>query len=390
MILALPVVNQLKLSFPSAHFTLMVKEEHRPVFYKYADSFYKPLSKESLYRLKDNFDLVFNIEYSYPPRYKPKKFSSKQVNYIGSADWDSKKLHIYKHLLGSFKDHGLPVKYRSPKIYLTDDAKIEAQRWLDENGISKKDFNVVVNPTSGFRKKMWNVKKFIKVCKWLVKEYDAKILVIAKTKRERASIQLYNSLPQSNRNFLLNKPLDILSAVISKYDLSLGNDSGTSHLASVMGVPTVAIFALTSPGLWKPPGRKTVTVYIPNKCRCKGYEKAKRCKNQVCLKSITPTHVEDGILLCINKFVKRERKPSLDRIKISDHIEILKMKKGIIVSNKKTNHSFLIDKGFRYISKIFDFVSETNSYTAAIKKYPGDKQLLDFLILHRTVVAKKK
>ena len=36
--------------------------------------------------------------------------------------------------------------------------------------------------------------------------------------------------------------------------LFVGNDSGPSHLAGIMGLPTIALFGPTDPAVWKPLG----------------------------------------------------------------------------------------------------------------------------------------
>jgi heptosyltransferase III len=42
--------------------------------------------------------------------------------------------------------------------------------------------------------------------------------------------------------------------------LYVGNDSGISHLAAAVGVPTIAIFRASDPRIWAPRGRAGVTV----------------------------------------------------------------------------------------------------------------------------------
>jgi ADP-heptose:LPS heptosyltransferase len=42
--------------------------------------------------------------------------------------------------------------------------------------------------------------------------------------------------------------------------LYIGNDSGITHLAAAVGVPTVAIFRVTDPRVWAPRGRGRVEV----------------------------------------------------------------------------------------------------------------------------------
>ncbi len=45
-----------------------------------------------------------------------------------------------------------------------------------------------------------------------------------------------------------------LACWLSRARVYIGNDSGISHLAAAVGVPTVAIFLTTNPGIWAPRG----------------------------------------------------------------------------------------------------------------------------------------
>jgi len=42
--------------------------------------------------------------------------------------------------------------------------------------------------------------------------------------------------------------------------LFVGNDSGPSHLAGIMGLPTIALFGPTEPAVWKPLGPRVRTL----------------------------------------------------------------------------------------------------------------------------------
>jgi ADP-heptose:LPS heptosyltransferase len=46
-----------------------------------------------------------------------------------------------------------------------------------------------------------------------------------------------------------------VAAILSKTSLFIGNDSGISHLAAAVGVPTIAVFRSTKPAVWAPRGR---------------------------------------------------------------------------------------------------------------------------------------
>jgi ADP-heptose:LPS heptosyltransferase len=49
--------------------------------------------------------------------------------------------------------------------------------------------------------------------------------------------------------------LDDLAEWIANASVYIGNDSGITHLAAACGVPTVALFGPTDPGVWGPRGR---------------------------------------------------------------------------------------------------------------------------------------
>jgi ADP-heptose:LPS heptosyltransferase len=53
--------------------------------------------------------------------------------------------------------------------------------------------------------------------------------------------------------------LPLLAAILSQCNLFIGNDSGITHLAAALGVPTVALFGPTDPYFWGPRGK---TVFI--------------------------------------------------------------------------------------------------------------------------------
>jgi heptosyltransferase II len=78
-----------------------------------------------------------------------------------------------------------------------------------------------------------------------------------------------------------------LSALLSLCDGFAGNDSGAAHLASALGVPTVAIFGSTNPARTGPLGPRTAILYKGIECSpCL----ARTCRfgHYRCLREITP------------------------------------------------------------------------------------------------------
>lgn len=59
---------------------------------------------------------------------------------------------------------------------------------------------------------------------------------------------------------LPRSPLREIAAEIGRCDLVIGADTGLTHLASAFGLPTVAVFLTTEPGLTGPMGPRSVSV----------------------------------------------------------------------------------------------------------------------------------
>jgi heptosyltransferase-3 len=76
--------------------------------------------------------------------------------------------------------------------------------------------------------------------------------------------------------------VSLLAGVLSHVDVFLGHDSGVTHLAALVGTPTVALFGPTNPARWAPRGR-TVTVIQENPCNCATWDAVKRCVEKPCL-----------------------------------------------------------------------------------------------------------
>ncbi len=89
--------------------------------------------------------------------------------------------------------------------------------------------------------------------------------------------------------------------VVEGYDLSqtagilthaamfVGHDSGLTHLAAALAVPTIALFGPTDAVRWTPRGAQ-ITVLSGLSCRCDGWQAVKNCMEKPCL-FITPERI---------------------------------------------------------------------------------------------------
>ena len=92
------------------------------------------------------------------------------------------------------------------------------------------------------------------MCRWLVDELTAQLLIVAGEADESAVERLTELL--APRPFLTARGLKLveLAAVLERCALFLGNDSGITHLAAAVRTPTVALFGSASSAIWEPRG----------------------------------------------------------------------------------------------------------------------------------------
>jgi ADP-heptose:LPS heptosyltransferase len=77
-------------------------------------------------------------------------------------------------------------------------------------------------------------------------------------------------------------PLELLAGTLAHGCLFVGHDSGVTHLAAALRVPTVAIFGPTDPAQWAPQGAQ-VTVLKGSDCTCVDWEQKRHCTERPCL-----------------------------------------------------------------------------------------------------------
>jgi ADP-heptose:LPS heptosyltransferase len=86
-------------------------------------------------------------------------------------------------------------------------------------------------------------------------------------------------------------------------DLFIGIDTGTTHMAALMGIPTVNIFAGTADiNIWRAKGPNVITLYAPVECAPCHLGKVEDCSYGLrCLTSIS----EDDVVMSALSLLRR-------------------------------------------------------------------------------------
>ena len=115
------------------------------------------------------------------------------------------------------------------------------------------DGPVVVHPGSGSVSKCWPRDDFAHVIEMLRKEEPEVRVILGEVELETWPRDLVKDW---TRRFGAEHidDLDQLWSILAQARLYVGNDSGPTHLAAQLGLPTLALFGPTQPHLWAPTG----------------------------------------------------------------------------------------------------------------------------------------
>lgn len=122
---------------------------------------------------------------------------------------------------------------------------------------------IAIAPTANFPPKQWHHENYSNLAKALIAKEgilpDAKILVLAAPDEEGQAIPVVESLPKDQvLNFVGKTTPMEAAALLSICSLFVGNDSGLMHTAVAVGIPTVGLFGIGKPTVYRPAGEKSL------------------------------------------------------------------------------------------------------------------------------------
>ncbi|MDB5328384.1 MAG: putative glycosyltransferase [Phycisphaerales bacterium] len=118
---------------------------------------------------------------------------------------------------------------------------------------------VLIHPGSGSSGKNWPIELFLKVATLLSAAGETVTFVLGEVEREKWDAKAHAALRAAAK---VIEPADLsaLRAALTRSAAFIGNDSGPTHLAAMLGLRTVAMFGpASSPEQWHPVGPR-VTV----------------------------------------------------------------------------------------------------------------------------------
>ncbi|UUX49415.1 glycosyltransferase family 9 protein [Nisaea acidiphila] len=124
---------------------------------------------------------------------------------------------------------------------------------------------LAVGPTANWRAKTWPLERFEATVRELSGAGGvldgARLAVLAAPQEREAALPLLAAVPEGDRIDLAGtEPLGVLTAMLARSALYIGNDSGLMHLAAATGAPTLGLFGPSRDEQYRPWGRRTAFV----------------------------------------------------------------------------------------------------------------------------------
>ena len=161
-------------------------------------------------------------------------------------------VHAADHLLQPVLRFLDTVPPGEPRVYPGTEHRRAADRFWQAAGLPEQGV-LAIHPGSGGPHKLWPREGWQRVMAWAEKRGVPGILIRGPAELERGP-GLMPAGAGLGWKTLCNAALPEVAAVLEKCTVFAGHDSGITHLAAAVGIPTLALFGPTDPRVWGPRG----------------------------------------------------------------------------------------------------------------------------------------
>jgi len=197
---------------------------------------------------------------------------------------------LVRRYLDALAPLGVDAPTRVPRLHVSEDDAGSALGLLDGLGVGAGPFVAVV-PGSVWATKRWPAANFAKLARGLDKELGLPVVLLGSSGERELCDGVAREAGGRSLNAAGSATLGETAAVIARARLFVGNDSGPTHMAMALGVPSVAIFGPTDPGQFDFTGH--ALVYRDMDCSACSFYGSERCHlgHWDCMVSISPDDV---------------------------------------------------------------------------------------------------
>ena len=174
--------------------------------------------------------------------------------------------------------------------YLRSSLRLKDGQWL-----------WAIHPGSGGLHKNWPLERFLETAGKLKAGGQVQPVFLSGPAEEEAGLFSVKKIQSRGFPVIRDLSLPLLASILFFCKGYLGNDSGISHLAAAVGIPTVVLFGPTDPAFWSPQGTDVKIISPDCSCAPCDHKTMQNCLKKECLDSLRVERVLEIIGARIKK-----------------------------------------------------------------------------------------
>ncbi len=220
-----------------------------------------------------------------------KRTGIERVIMIPSFPPENLRAHVSHYLSESLRNNGIGVEIQVDSLRLSGETRIFEQSFQMASDLKEGERVLAIHPGSGSPGKNWAPENFAAVADWA--SLRSRVLLIFGP-ADGGALRIMQILKKTKPVIADQLSLIQLASVLKFCTAYVGNDSGITHLAAVLGIPTVAIFVATDPLVWGPVGARVKIIRDQDGCSPRPQENQSEWGHQ-CLSSVRPEQVIEAL-----------------------------------------------------------------------------------------------
>lgn len=210
-----------------------------------------------------------------------------KIDYYGQRHEISRHLELLQKL-------GIKTKNKGLDIFPGKEEFDFAEKIFKENSIRNKDTIVCMHIGGSGNVKWWPIERFAKISDYLIKKYNAKIILLGKGRDEEYQGNKLKKRFKKNVIKSFNSSVLQKAALIKKSNLLICNDSGPMHIGAAIKTPMIALFGPGAHKYYRPLDKIHTVIYKHLPCSpCAPFVQNDKndCPENTCMKLISVKEV---------------------------------------------------------------------------------------------------
>lgn len=183
-------------------------------------------------------------------------------NYVSSYAKVSDENHASVQWAHGLQSLALYLEDSATRLVPTDEMLRLGDEWLRGHGLNTGESFTAIHPGSGSAKKNWPVERWLELSREFIREGN-RVVVFGGEADQEILAKFEQELGKGTVEFARDLPLPMVASVLARGRRYFGHDTGISHLAAAVGIPTTVIFGPTDPSVWAPRGENVQVVVAP-------------------------------------------------------------------------------------------------------------------------------